>query len=128
MAGSWGDVEKVGVAAYCGPSQNMFAVKRGFTADSSDATVPKWVIDDISPSFLSDIGVVFDSVTPPNEVTITVNDIDGLQVCQGTFTQSERGTFEGRPSVVGGCEVVITGNTINGAKAKIILNFANNLR
>ena len=128
MAGEWGEVEKNGVAAYCGAFQTMFSLKRTFIADSSNASVPDWKIDDVRPAFLADIGVVFDAVTPPDTVTITIKDIDGLQVYQNIFSGSERLTIDERPSLIGGAIISISGNSTNGAKAKVVLNFANNLR
>ena len=127
MAGIWGDVEKVGVAAYCGAFQTMFALKRQFTA-GADGSVDDWKVDDVRPAFLADIGVVFDAVTPPDTVTITIKDIDGLQVYQNIFSGSERLTIDERPSLIGGAIISISGNSTNGAKAKVVLNFANNLR
>ena len=127
MAGIWGDVEKVGVAAYCGAFQAMFALKREFIA-AADGSVDDWVVDEVKPAFLADIGVKFDSVTPPSSLTVTIKDIDGLQVAQETFAESGRLTIDDRPSLIGGATITISGNTTNGAKAKIILNFANNLR
>ena len=127
MAGIWGDVEKVGVAAYCGAFQAMFALKREFTA-AADGSVDDWVVDEVKPAFLADIGVVFDAVTPPDTVTITIKDIDGLQVYQNIFSGSERLTIDERPSLIGGAIISISGNSTNGAKAKVVLNFANNLR
>lgn len=127
MAGIWGDVEKVGVAAYCGAFQAMFALKREFTA-GADGSVDDWVVDEVKPAFLADIGVKFDSGTPPSSLTVTIKDLDGLQVAQETFAESGRLTIDDRPSLIGGATISISGNTTNGAKAKIILNFANNLR
>jgi len=127
MAGSWAEVQKVGVAAYCGAFQDMFALKREFVA-GADGSVPDWLIDDVKPSFLADIGVIFDSATPPNNLVVTVKDIDDLQVYQGTFTESLRVMVEERPSLIGGGKIIITGNTTNNGKAKVVLNFANNLR
>lgn len=128
MAGEWGEIEKKGVAAYCGAFQTMFSLKRTFIADLSNASVPDWKIDDVRPAFLADIGVVFDAVTPPNAVTITIKDVDGLQVYQNIFGGSERLTIDERPSLIDGAIISISGNSTNGAKAKVVLNFANNLR
>jgi len=128
MAGSWAEVQKVGVAAYCGANQSMFSLKRSFIADATDASIPNWLIDDVRPSFLADIGIVFDSSSPPDNLVVTVKDVDGLQVYQGTFTESQRVMIEERPSLIGGGEIIITGNTTNNSKAKVVLNFANNLR
>ena len=127
MAGIWGVVEKVGVAAYCGAFQAMFALKREFTA-AADGSIDDWGVDEVKPAFLADIGVKFDSETPPSSLTVTIKDIDGLQVAQETFVESGRLTIDDRPSLIGGATITISGNTTNGAKAKIILNFSNNLR
>lgn len=127
MAGIWGDVEKVGVAAYCGAFQAMFALKREFIA-AADGNVDDWVVDEVKPAFLADIGVKFDSVTPPSSLTVTIKDIDGLQVAQETFAESGRLTIDDRPSLIGGATISLSGNTTNGAMAKIVLNFSNNLR
>ena len=127
MAGIWGDVEKVGVEAYCGAFQSMFALKREFSA-GSDGSVDDWKVDDVRPAFLADIGVKFDSVTPPSSLVVTIKDIDGLQVAQETFAASGRLTMDDRPSLIGGATISLSGNTTNGAMAKIILNFSNNLR
>jgi len=129
MAGSWGGVEGRGLRAVGGSFQSMFAVAREFTADAADASVPDWEILDQNPAFLADIGVVFDAdVAPSNTLTIIIEDIDGLRVAEEVFTASGRKVLTNRPSVIGGCTVSVGENAVNSAKAKVILNFANNLR
>lgn len=128
MAGMWNERVIRGL----GPNRaerSMFSVVREFTADADDASVPNWELLDINPAFLADIGIVFDVTTAPSDtLELIIEDIDGLIVAQETFSASGRVVLSDRPSVIGGCTISVNGNTVDEAKAKIILNFANNLR
>jgi len=127
MAGSWGQYGFRGLGDYAGRPNQMFAMWREFTADAAAATVPDWDITNIASSFVADFGVVFDGTTPPDTVTLTIKDRDGLTVHEETgITASSRVALTDRPSVIGGCTISISGNTTNSAKAKVIINFASN--
>jgi hypothetical protein len=129
MAGTWGERSDRCLWPYSGDSLDMFAVAREFTADASAATVPDWDLKDIPSAFLVDLGVVFDGVTPPDTLTVTVKDIDGLTVFEESgITASARVVVADRPSIIKGCVVAISANTTVSAKAKVILNFASNKR
>lgn len=129
MAGSWSAVTPRGYGYKNGSFQSMFALSAVFTADASAATVPDLSLAHFETAFLTDIGVVFDGTTPPDTVTVTVKDADGLQAFQeASITASGRVVVSDRPSLAGGCSVAISGNTTNSAKARVTLYFASNPR
>jgi hypothetical protein len=127
--GTWGQRENRNMDAHAGNQRAIFSVARTFTASSTDASVPNWVITDIDPALLADFGVVFDGVTPPDAVTINILDVDGLAVATATgVSSSGRTSLATKPSLVGGCTVQVSGNTTNSAVCKVILNFLSNRR
>jgi len=129
MAGSWSNIEKRGEGSYAGHQNAMFAVASTFTADAAAATVPSLAITDMSPAFLADMSVIFDGTTPPDSATIVITDIDGATVYTETaIAATGRFVIDDRPSLIGGCNIAVSGNTTNSAKAKIVLNFASNRR
>jgi len=128
MAGSWSAINFRSNGAKGASDMAMFSAVADFTADAVAATIPDLPITDINPSRITDIGVVFDGTTPPDSLTVTVKDIDGLTAWSGTFAASGRLACDERPAILGGCTVACSGNTTNAAKAKVIAYFASNLR
>ena len=119
------------MSTYGGPGGVMFSVACSFVADSTDGSVPDLPLKHIPGAFLTDVGVVFDGDATPDAVTVTVKDTDGLECHPNDdleFIASGRLPVSDRPSVVGGCSVAISGNTVNSAAGKVVLYFAANTR
>lgn len=129
MAGSWGQKEYRDLDGYVGNTKNMFAISAVFTADAANASIPDLSLADMPSAFLTDVGVVFDGTTPPNTLTVSVKDIDGLTAfTESSITASARIAASDRPSLVKGLTVACSANTTNSAKARVTLYFTNNYR
>jgi hypothetical protein len=125
MAGSWGVETRIDDGAYGGSVQSVFAVKSSFLADAADGSVPAWAITQPS-AFLVGVGVVFGGVTPPDTLTVTIKDADGLEIYSEVFIASGRGDISAPIPVVANCTVELSGNSTNSATGTVILYFVNN--
>ena len=99
-----------------------------FTADAADGLIPSHEFSKVSGGLLG-FTVVFDGTTPPNSLTILPQTVDGVSLAgffdSLIFTASGQVlTSNGSPiPVAGGLTLVLSGNTTNSAKAKIIALF-----
>ena len=123
MAGSWTTYETSRGGADTEFPTNIFSISATFTADASNATVPNLVLGTNVSGILIDIGMVFDGVATPDTVTVTLQDADTLSAGSGTLTASGRYQPDYNAPLIGGGSIIISGNTVNSAKCKVVLYF-----
>ena len=128
MAGSWAGevISKDGF--YAGRARVVTEISNEFTADASLATIPDWD-STYDCAFLVGFGCIYDGTTPPDSLTITVKDADGLTVATASATSaSGRGTLTAPVPLINGFTVSLSDNTTNSAKGTVKLLVIPNVR
>ena len=120
MAGSWtGPTFHSG--AVNGTAKTTHGVEYELTADASAATIPEKSTTELSGA-LVDCLVVFDGTTPPDSLTVKIEDSLGGEVMAATvFSATGYATPDNvQVFLPGPLNIVCTGNTTNSAIAKVI--------
>lgn len=120
MAGSWSTLT-YRKGCLNGAYVPLHGLEKECTADASDGSFPVETIDDVS-GWLCGVDVVFDGTTAPDALSVAIQTADGIQIAATTSALTASGRIAVEPPVpfADGLKLVPTGNTTNGAKAKII--------
>lgn len=120
MAGTWSSVTSSRGQVNGQPS-DVHERSKTFIDDDTTVSIPDTVFDAIS-GFLVGARVAF-GTTPPDTITLTIKDKNGVELTSGTFTAA--GLFEITSPIPfsEGLTISGTGNTTVSAEATIYLYF-----
>jgi len=123
MAGSWpAAATLVKPDFYAGHTRGIAELSRSFTADAANGSVPDWTFTG-DFSYLVGARVLFG--TPgPNALVVAIKDSNGITVLTSSSLTGSGviAITKDIPFITGGT-VSISGNSTNGAIAKIVLYF-----
>jgi len=123
MAGSWGSL-----VYRNGYLDNAFVPLKGlekeFTADAAAATIPVEPITGVN-GWLCGVDIVSGAdygETGFDALSLSVQTVDGIEIATTTAALTASGRLPVEPPVpfAGGLKLVLTDNTVNSAKGKII--------
>ena len=99
------------------------AVEFDFTADAADASFPVGSSDVGLGGLIDDVGIIFDAVTAPNTLTISIKDGYGAVIYSavGVTATQARGLLMQSIPIVNGLTITLTANATNSAKVKIVI-------
>lgn len=101
------------------------ALPADFTADSVDASFPTFPLDP-GGGALASVGVVPDADSPPDTLSVQILDVDGIDLLGGSgaiVTTARRLPVSPPEVFTPGLTLVLGGNTLVGAKARIVPYF-----
>ena len=102
--------------------KNYRSFRRKFTAAADGAIAGSAPIE--SSGKIAAVAYLPDPTTPPDTVTFTIKDRDGLDIIpEVTFPAPDAGRISISPpqEFVGGCDIAAAGNTVPGAEGTFIV-------